>query len=219
MKRSLAYITAAWRGDPAVDMEQAAHYCRVVYDAGYSPICPMLYLPLFLNDAVPEEHKNGIDMGRDLLRRSRVLVMCGHMENSSVPRAARRTACAFQGMYSRSPLSSAPSTPRRSRWPCASISSRPTPAPASWWRTSARAPAQRRWPPSTRAAASSVLKPSQPTMPPPASASAWRARRWRLGRKEFDYRTVFCDLRRSPLAVFCKECSGCGGKALPHNGD
>ena len=75
MKRSLAYITAAWRGDPAVDMEQAAHYCRVVYDAGYSPICPMLYLPLFLNDAVPEEHKNGIDMGRDLLRRSRVLVV------------------------------------------------------------------------------------------------------------------------------------------------
>ena len=66
------------RGDPAVDMEQAAHYCRVVYDAGYSPICPMLYLPLFLNDAVPEEHKNGIDMGRDLLRRSHVLVVCGH---------------------------------------------------------------------------------------------------------------------------------------------
>ena len=62
MKRSLAYITAAWRGDPAADMEQAAHFCRVVYDAGYSPICPMLYLPLFLNDAVPEEHKNGIEM-------------------------------------------------------------------------------------------------------------------------------------------------------------
>ena len=26
MKRSLAYITAAWCGDPGVDMEQAAHY-------------------------------------------------------------------------------------------------------------------------------------------------------------------------------------------------
>ena len=36
------------------------------------------YLPLFLNDAVPEEHKSGIDMGRDLLRRSHVLVVCGH---------------------------------------------------------------------------------------------------------------------------------------------
>ena len=39
---------------------------------------PTLYLPLFLNDAVPEEHKNGIDMSRDLLRRSHVLVVCGH---------------------------------------------------------------------------------------------------------------------------------------------
>ena len=28
--------------------------------------------------AVPEEHKSGIDMGRDLLRRSHVLVVCGH---------------------------------------------------------------------------------------------------------------------------------------------
>ena len=37
-----------------------------------------LYLPLFLNDAVPEEHKSGIDMSRDLLRRSHVLVVCGH---------------------------------------------------------------------------------------------------------------------------------------------
>ena len=36
------------------------------------------YQPLFLNDAVPEEHKSGIDMGRDLLRRSHVLVVCGH---------------------------------------------------------------------------------------------------------------------------------------------
>ena len=45
---------------------------------GFSPICPTLYLPLFLNDAIPEEHKSGIDMSRDLLRRSHVLVVCGH---------------------------------------------------------------------------------------------------------------------------------------------
>ncbi len=78
MKRPLAYITAAWSGDPCEATEQAAEYCRAVYEAGFSPICPTLYLPLFLNDAVPEEHKSGIDMGRDLLRRSRVLVVCGH---------------------------------------------------------------------------------------------------------------------------------------------
>ena len=52
--------------------------CRTVYEAGFSPICPTLYQPFFLNDAVPEEHKSGIDMGRDLLRRSHVLVVCGH---------------------------------------------------------------------------------------------------------------------------------------------
>ena len=62
MKRPLAYITAAWSGDPCEATEQAAKYCRAVYEAGFSPICPMLYQPLFLNDAVPEEHKSGIDM-------------------------------------------------------------------------------------------------------------------------------------------------------------
>lgn len=77
MKRPLAYITAAWCGEPVTDMEQAARYCRMAYEAGFSPMCPILYLPLFLNDEVPEEHKAGIDMGRDLLRRSHVLVVCG----------------------------------------------------------------------------------------------------------------------------------------------
>ena len=78
MKRPLAYITAGWLGGDSENAEQAARYCRAVYEAGFSPICPTLYLPLFLNDAVPEEHKSGIDMSRDLLRRSHVLVVCGH---------------------------------------------------------------------------------------------------------------------------------------------
>ena len=78
MKRPLAYITAAWSGDDCENAEQAAKYCRTVYKAGFSPICPTLYLPLILNDAIPEEHKDGIDMSRNLLRRSHVLVVCGH---------------------------------------------------------------------------------------------------------------------------------------------
>ena len=77
MKRPLAYITAAWSGDENKDAERAAEYCRAAYDAGFSPICPLLYLPLFLNDAVPEEHKSGVDIRRDLLRRAHVLVVCG----------------------------------------------------------------------------------------------------------------------------------------------
>ena len=79
MKRPLAYITAPWHGAAAENTEQAARYCRTVYEAGYAPICPMLFLPLYLHDPVPQEHKDGIDIGRDLLRRSRVLVVCGHI--------------------------------------------------------------------------------------------------------------------------------------------
>lgn len=77
MKRRLAYITAPWEGNPVENAEAAARYCRAVYEAGYAPICPALFLPRFLRDPVPQEHKDGIDIGRDLLRRSHVLVVCG----------------------------------------------------------------------------------------------------------------------------------------------
>jgi hypothetical protein len=79
----MAYITAAWTGGKT-DKEQAAKYCRAVYEAGFSPVCPTLYLPLFLNDAIPEEHKSGVDIGRDLLRRSHILVVCGGKVNEGV---------------------------------------------------------------------------------------------------------------------------------------
>jgi hypothetical protein len=84
MKRPLAYLTAAWSGEPDVDMELAAHYCRLAYEAGFSPICPLLYLPLFLNDSIPEEHKAGIDMRRDMLRRSHTLIVCGSAVDEDV---------------------------------------------------------------------------------------------------------------------------------------
>ena len=77
MKRPLAYITAAWTGNCRENRDNAAKYCRQVYDAGYSPICPMLIHATFLTDSIPQEHKDGLDMARDYLRRSHVLVVCG----------------------------------------------------------------------------------------------------------------------------------------------
>jgi len=47
-------------------------------------MCPLLFLPLYLNDEIPEEHKDGIDMARDMLRRSRVLVVCGDVVDENV---------------------------------------------------------------------------------------------------------------------------------------
>ena len=78
MKRPLAYITAPWGDNQYENAENAADYCRQVYDAGYSPVCPVLFLPTFLKDEIPQEHKDGLDMARDYLRRSHVLVVCGH---------------------------------------------------------------------------------------------------------------------------------------------
>ena len=47
MKRPFAYITAAWSENEYQNTEDAAKYCRAVYDAGFTPICPLLFLPLF----------------------------------------------------------------------------------------------------------------------------------------------------------------------------
>ncbi len=84
MKRPLAYITAPWGENEFENTENAARWCRLVYDAGFSPVCPLLFLPLFLKDSIPQEHKDGIDMARDYLRRSRVLGVCGGKVDETV---------------------------------------------------------------------------------------------------------------------------------------
>ena len=84
MKRPLAYITAPWGENEFENTENAARWCRQVYDAGFSPVCPLLFQPLFLKDSIPQEHKDGIDMARDYLRRARVLVVCGGKVDETV---------------------------------------------------------------------------------------------------------------------------------------
>lgn len=84
MKRPTAYITAHWGSNEFENTENAAKYCRAVYDAGFSPVCPILFLTLFLNDGVPQEHKDGIDIARDYLRRAHVLVVCGDVVDETV---------------------------------------------------------------------------------------------------------------------------------------
>lgn len=84
MKRPLAYITAPWGTNEFENTENAARYCRLVYDVGFSPVCPLLFLPLFLKDEIPQEHKDGIDMARDYLRRAHVLVVCGTVVDETV---------------------------------------------------------------------------------------------------------------------------------------
>lgn len=83
-KRPLAYITAHWGDNDSENMKMAAKFCRTVYDAGYSPICPRMIHSLILRDGIPQEHKDGLDMARDFLRRSTVLVVCGTTVDEAV---------------------------------------------------------------------------------------------------------------------------------------
>jgi len=63
-------------------------------------------MPLFLKDEIPEEHKSGIDMSRELLRRSHVIVVCGDAVDENVKNdiatAARLniTATTLEGILS-----------------------------------------------------------------------------------------------------------------------
>lgn len=84
MKRPLAYITAPWGSNDFDNRENAGRYCRQVYEAGYSPICPILFQPYFLHSEVPQEAKDRADMAAELLRRSRILVVCGNIATQEV---------------------------------------------------------------------------------------------------------------------------------------
>lgn len=77
MARPLAYITSVWSEMELEAKEQALKYCRLVYEAGYSPICPKLMHYEFLNDNVPQEHTDRIAMAAELLRRCRIVIVCG----------------------------------------------------------------------------------------------------------------------------------------------
>ena len=68
MKRPLAYITAPWSENEFENTENAAKYCRAVYDAGFSPVCPTLFLPLFLRDEIPQEHKDCMQSKKEWLQ-------------------------------------------------------------------------------------------------------------------------------------------------------
>ncbi len=81
MTRPLAYISAPWDDDNLKNATAAAGYCRQVYDAGYSPICPALFMPAFLKGDAPAEVKDRKEMSDELLKRSRILVVCGDQVN------------------------------------------------------------------------------------------------------------------------------------------
>mgnify|MGYP000491293324 CR=1 FL=1 len=84
MKRPLAYITAPWSENEFENTEMPPSIAGQSMTRAFRPSAPRCFLPLFLRDEIPQEHKDGIDMAREHLRRARVLVVCGGTVNESV---------------------------------------------------------------------------------------------------------------------------------------
>ena len=77
MNRPFAYVCSPFSGAPRSNIRKAKAYCRKLYEMGYTPIAPHLMFPQFVNDAIPSERKDGLDMATELLKRCRVVVICG----------------------------------------------------------------------------------------------------------------------------------------------
>ena len=77
MTRPLAYITGDFWAKEYVAEVEAADYCKTVFDAGYNPICPILFQNYFLDTTIPEIYAASREMSLDMLRRSRIVIVCG----------------------------------------------------------------------------------------------------------------------------------------------
>ncbi len=79
-----AYVTSAWSPDRVKAKRSAKRYCRKLYEAGYTPICPLLSIPEIIDISNADEYKDYMDISEDMLRRSRILVVCGSATNETV---------------------------------------------------------------------------------------------------------------------------------------
>ena len=77
MKKPFIYVSVPRSTGADGCAERIDNLCRTIYETGYIPYCPGAYLPHFLNDRIPAEHKDGIDVSRFMLRQSKMLVLCG----------------------------------------------------------------------------------------------------------------------------------------------
>lgn len=66
--KKIIYVCSPLRGDVKNNIKRANEYSKFVYQQGYIPVAPHVTFTQFLNDDIPEERKDGMDMGLELLR-------------------------------------------------------------------------------------------------------------------------------------------------------
>lgn len=71
-----AYVCTPFEKDgfPARETQE---YSRALFRLGYIPICPNIMFAKFLSSTVPSQRQARQDMSLEVLRRCRILVVCG----------------------------------------------------------------------------------------------------------------------------------------------
>lgn len=80
MEKAFAYICAPEDAEARL----LARYCRKVFELGYVPICPKQVTNDYLSLQNPEECKEYHATARQLLRRCRMVVVCGNETTSTM---------------------------------------------------------------------------------------------------------------------------------------
>ena len=73
MEQALAYVCCPSDEGRA----KIQKYCRKIYELGYVPICPQYTFQPFLNTEVAEEQQDLTKMSHLILKRCRMVVVCG----------------------------------------------------------------------------------------------------------------------------------------------
>lgn len=80
MEKAFAYICAPEDAGARL----LARYCRKVFELGYVPICPKQVTNSYLSLQNPDECKEYHATARQLLRRCRMVVVCGSETSSTM---------------------------------------------------------------------------------------------------------------------------------------
>ncbi len=80
----LVYISSPLRGDVERNIQKAKDYCAYAASCGVIPLAPHTIFTQYLDDAVPEQREQGLEMGRDLLWRCNELWIMGDRISSGM---------------------------------------------------------------------------------------------------------------------------------------
>lgn len=80
MEQALAYVCC-----PAHEAKaRVQKYCRKIYELGYVPLCPQYAFTPFLDDESAEEQQDKMKMSHLVLKRCRMVVVCGKEVSSTM---------------------------------------------------------------------------------------------------------------------------------------